>query len=76
MDEFAERGLSKRELKARSNVRENRLESLDIEGLQPKNALVPRLQQIDWKSDNRFTGMLDNISIDTFKGQRKPVRRK
>ena len=74
LDEFSERGLSKRELKARSNVRENRLENLDVEGLQSKNALVPRLQQIDWKSDNRFTRILDNITIDTFKGQRKPVR--
>lgn len=74
LDEVAEKGLSKRELKARSNVRENRLEKLDVEGLQSKNALVPRLQQIDWKADNRFTKTLDNISIETFKGQRKPVR--
>jgi len=74
MDAVAPKGIAKNVLKARAKVRENRLEKLDVEALQPKNALVPRLQFVNWKPDNQIYNQFEKVDIHKQKGQRKPVR--
>ena len=74
MDIVAPKGIAKNVLKARANVRENRLDKLDVEALQPKTALVPRLQMVSWKADNEIFKQFEKVDIHKQKGQRKPVR--
>jgi hypothetical protein len=74
LDEIAEKGISTRVLKARQQVRDNRLEKLDVEALQPKNAVVPRLQFINWKPENSLKAQFDKVDTKVQKGQRKPIR--
>jgi hypothetical protein len=74
MDLVAPKGIAKNVLKARANVRENRLDKLDVEALQPKTALVPRLQMVSWKADNEIFKQFEKVDIHKQKGQRKPVR--
>ena len=74
MDAIAPKGISKNVLKARAKVRENRLDKLDVESLQPKKALVPRLQFVNWKPEEHVYKQFDKVDIHKQKGQRKPVR--
>ena len=75
LDEIYDRGIPKNVLKARAQVRENRLEKLNVETLTPKNALIPRLQLVNWKPEKGLTKKMENIQINVQKGQHRPVRR-